>query len=105
MSIWASVGVGEPPLQCLDSEFGSYPDPDGWIDVATGWGAVRLIVVDNDGEGRVALSTSEARRLIDLLERAIVIGEQPHREFNGRWRWSKKRGCMVLKWKNRKVKP
>ena len=26
------------------------------------------------------------------------------KEFGGRWKWSKKRGCMVLIWKRRKVK-
>lgn len=104
MSIWASVGVGEPPLACLDSHFGLDPDPDGWVDVAVGFGSVRLIVMDTDGEGRVALSTHEALRLIDRLQRAIEIAEKPQREFGARWRWSKKRGCMVLKWKNRKVK-
>ena len=25
-------------------------------------------------------------------------------EFGGKWKWSKKRGAMVLKWKRRKVK-
>jgi hypothetical protein len=26
------------------------------------------------------------------------------RDFYGRWKWSKKRGCMIWKWKARKVK-
>ena len=26
------------------------------------------------------------------------------KEFGGKWKWSKKRGAMVLKWKRRKVK-
>ena len=26
------------------------------------------------------------------------------KEFYGRWKWSKKRGYMVWKWKSRKVK-
>ncbi len=25
-------------------------------------------------------------------------------EFGGKWKWSKKHGAMVLKWKRRKVK-
>lgn len=103
MSIWASVGVGEDPIQCLDSWLGLDADPHGWIDVATAYGAVRLIVMDDEGEARVAISTHEARRLIDLLQRAVESAERPHKEFNGRWRYSKKRGCMVLKWKRRKV--
>lgn len=26
------------------------------------------------------------------------------KKFGGKWKWSKKRGAMVLKWKSRKVK-
>lgn len=25
------------------------------------------------------------------------------KKFGGKWKWSKKRGAMVLKWKSRKV--
>ena len=104
MSIWASVGHGEPPIACLEAELGDYPDPHGWVDVATGFGSIRLIVVDDYGDARVAFSPTEARRLIGWLERAIEASEKPQKVFGGRWKWSKKRGDMVWKWKARKVK-
>lgn len=105
MSIWASVGHGEPPIECLEAEFGGFVDPQGWIDVAVGFGSIRLVVADDYGDARVALSPTEARRLIGWLERAIEASEKPQKAFGGRWKWSKKKGVMVLKWKNRKAKP
>lgn len=104
MSIWSSVGHGEPPIECLEADFGGFVDPQGWVDVAVGFGSIRLLVADDYGEARVALSPTEARRVIDWLQRAVETAERPHKEFNGRWRYSKKRGGMVLKWKRRKVK-
>ena len=35
---------------------------------------------------------------------AATSGGDGMKEFGGKWKWSKKRGAMVLVWKRRKVK-
>lgn len=81
MSIWASIGCDEPEIEILESGYGQDVDPKGWIDVAHGWGNIRLIVRCEDyipGEASVAFTPDGARRLIELLQRAIESAEHRH---------------------------
>jgi hypothetical protein len=39
-----------------------------------------------------------------VCEQLIEARRQATREFYGRWKYSKKRGCWIWKWKSRKVK-
>lgn len=54
-------------------------DPKGWIDVAHGWGNIRLIVQCEDyvpGEATVAFTPDGARQLINRLQEAITRAER-----------------------------
>ena len=73
MSIWASVGFGEPDIPCLLDGYGHEPDPSGWVDVATGWDSIRLIVETDEGRGMVILPAESARSLIRRLETAVAV--------------------------------
>jgi len=81
MSIWSSICITDPEIEILDGGYGQDVDPKGWIDVAHGWGNIRLIVRCEDyipGEASVAFTPDSARRLIGLLQRAIESAEHRH---------------------------
>lgn len=73
VSIWASVGFGEPDIVCYTDGYGNEPDPATWIDVATGWDSIRLIVECEVGTGLVILPADSARALIRRLETAVAV--------------------------------
>ena len=73
MSIWSSVGFDEPDIVCYTDGYGNEPDPATWIDVATGWDSIRLIVECEVGTGLVILPADSARALIRRLETAVAV--------------------------------
>ena len=76
MSIWASVGGDD--IEIRESGYGQEPDLKGSIDVAHGWGNIRLIIRCEDyvpGEGSIAVTPDGARKLIGWLEQAIQLCE------------------------------
>jgi len=76
MSIWSSVGNDD--IEILESGYGQESDPKGWIDVAHGWGNIRLIVRCEDyvpGEASIAVTPDGARTLIGWLEAAVAACE------------------------------
>ena len=77
MSIWSSVGFNEPDIVCFTDGYGNEPDPAAWVDVATGWDSIRLIVECEEGTGLVILPTESARTLIRRLETALAVIAKP----------------------------
>jgi hypothetical protein len=88
MSIWASVGNDD--IEIRESGYGQDLDPKGWIDVAHGWGNIRLMIECEDyepGKASVAVTPDGARKLIGWLEAAIAACErdaQRDREYKER---------------------